>query len=139
MKHIKQAGGIVLNSSGDVLIVTSKIGRLTFPKGSREQDERPIDNAIREIYEETGLKDITLKCKLGVLVRPGYTAENTTTPSVIKHIDMFLFTTDESNIQPQDPAIKDARWIRQAETAGILSWPEEADFFNQHLDKLVST
>ena len=40
-------------------------GRWTWPKGKIEKGETPEQAAIREIREETGLKDIELVCKIG--------------------------------------------------------------------------
>lgn len=137
VKHILQAGGIVLNSNGEVLVITSKAGKFTFPKGSREKGETSIDNAKREIEEESGLKTLNLKCRLGILIRPGLTAKNTSFPSVIKHIDMYFFTTKETELKPQDAAIADVQWMSLGRAEDILSWPEEVEFLKQNRAKLT--
>ncbi|HYF97106.1 MAG TPA: NUDIX hydrolase [Patescibacteria group bacterium] len=129
MQHIKQAGGIVTNPKSQVLVITNQIGKHTFPKGTRENGETPEDNARREIMEESGLTNLKLVRHLGVLSRPGYTAENFHTPSVMKHIDMFAFTTDKAKLQPIASDSVKASWIDPNELSSILTWPEELAFF----------
>lgn len=135
MKHIKQAGGIIINPKGQVLVITNQIGKHTFPKGGREPGETPEDNARREITEETGLTHFKLISRLGVLSRPGHTAKNSSAPSVIKHIDMFYFTTDQMRLSPIAEDSVEAIWIDPKDLPGILTWPEELAFFEQHRTK----
>ncbi len=100
MKHVECAGGIVVSINNKVLVVTNAIGSKTLPKGSLEEGEQPIEAARREILEESGLTHLDIKQELGVIIRPGYTAENAVTPSVIKHIHVFLATTDGYSSRP---------------------------------------
>ncbi|GAA5511337.1 RNA pyrophosphohydrolase [Deinococcus carri] len=60
-----QAGGVViLNERGDILLVRelgapdqmAKAGLWHIPSGSVEEGENPQDTAVREAYEETGLR-----------------------------------------------------------------------------------
>jgi 8-oxo-dGTP pyrophosphatase MutT (NUDIX family) len=60
MKYNKQlkAGVIVFkwqNNNLSCLLVESKWGKYSFPKGSREKGETPYRNALRELNEETGI------------------------------------------------------------------------------------
>lgn len=45
----------------ETILVTSKKGNYSFPKGKREQDESLWTAALRELEEETGIKDTQLK------------------------------------------------------------------------------
>lgn len=50
------AGILLLNNKFEVLLVRDKIsGKWSFPKGHRENNEKPIDTAFREFKEETGV------------------------------------------------------------------------------------
>lgn len=67
----KAAGVVVLNAAGDILLVhelgaqgQDKAGRWHIPSGSVEPGENPQDTAVREAYEETGLR-VTLTRFLG--------------------------------------------------------------------------
>jgi diadenosine hexaphosphate hydrolase (ATP-forming) len=137
VEQIQQAGGIVVNPKGQIAIITSLTNRKTFPKGSQESGEKPIDTARREIYEETGLQNILMHQELGVITRLGFTAENLVTPSVMKHIHMFYCTTQELKLQPQEPDVKQAEWVNPDLLEALLSWPEEAKFFLEHRAKLI--
>ena len=131
MKKSERAGGIVLNPDGDVLVITNDLGRQTLPKGRLEPGETYEEAARREILEEGGLKHITIIKELGTIVRSGYTDDNHDTPSVIKHIRIFLCTTEEFELNPNVKDIQRADWVSPDKVAKTLSWPEEAEFFQK--------
>jgi ADP-ribose pyrophosphatase YjhB (NUDIX family) len=133
MENVVRAGGIVLNPSGDILIITSNLNRLTFPKGKLEEGESLEEAAEREILEEGGLKKVLLKRKLGVIKRPGFSDNNDREPSLIKHIHMYLFTTSEYELNPNVSDVIKAAWIHSDSVVEILSWSEESDFFKRHM------
>jgi 8-oxo-dGTP diphosphatase len=51
------AAAVILNADGRVLLVMHSYGRLNWeiPGGAAEPDETPIETALREVLEETGL------------------------------------------------------------------------------------
>lgn len=65
MIHVPAAGGLVQNEKGEYLFIFRN-NHLDLPKGHQEEGENLEVTAIREVEEETGLKDITLGEKLGV-------------------------------------------------------------------------
>ena len=141
MREVVQAGGIVINAKGQILVIKNNIGRQTFPKGSQELGETLIQTARREIKEETGLKNFEIGKELGVLSRPGYIAyksqgQITTTPQLIKHIHLFLCTTTEMKLKPQADDAVMAKWVNPSDLEAELSWAEEFEFFKKHRAKL---
>ncbi|WP_292014174.1 NUDIX domain-containing protein [Chryseobacterium sp.] len=56
---IEAAGGIVSNPEGDVLFI-KRLGKWDLPKGKMEKGESQEESAVREIEEETGLKEVEL-------------------------------------------------------------------------------
>lgn len=52
------AGAIVLDREGEVLLVHHTYGVLNWeiPGGGGEPSESPVETAVREVYEETGLR-----------------------------------------------------------------------------------
>ena len=60
---LRAAGVVILNGQGDILLVREKgdgkqqkVGLWHIPSGRVEEGENPQDTAIREAYEETGLR-----------------------------------------------------------------------------------
>lgn len=136
MKHIQQAGGIILNHNGEVVIVTNSNGSRSFPKGACEGDETPVETARREIREETGLAQVTFSAELGTVVRQGYTADNFDAPSVIKHTTIFACHTDEIDLKPEVDDIKAAAWVKPEDVAETLTYKEDAEFYDKYRHKL---
>ncbi len=56
---IEAAGGVVSNPDGDILFIR-RLGKWDLPKGKMEAGESREESAVREIEEETGLKDVEL-------------------------------------------------------------------------------
>ena len=59
-RKIEAAGGIVNNASGEILFI-KRLGKWDLPKGKMEKGESREESAIREIEEETGLRNVVLK------------------------------------------------------------------------------
>lgn len=101
-----RSGGIIFNCTFDkVLLVLNRESVLTgtpkwgLPKGHMKKNEQPEVCAIREIYEETGLK---------LLI-------NKNTPNIkINDTQYFIFVIDENiDIQQRDILeILDVQWIK---------------------------
>lgn len=62
MKKETSAGAVVFRRNKEILylILNYEEGHWDFPKGHIEKGETEIETLKREIYEETGIKDITL-------------------------------------------------------------------------------
>lgn len=61
--YIKAAGGVVKNSKSEYLLI-KRFGIWDLPKGKIEKGESTKEAAIREVIEETGLKDVIITCSL---------------------------------------------------------------------------
>ncbi|WP_317233005.1 NUDIX hydrolase [Chryseobacterium oryzae] len=57
---IEAAGGLVSKPNGDILFI-KRLGKWDLPKGKMEKGESREESAVREIEEETGLREVKLK------------------------------------------------------------------------------
>lgn len=125
------AGGVVLNIKGEVLLVNNYGNSWSFPKGHVEQGEDIIDAARREIAEETGITELQMVRKLGVVERP-----RNDDPSELKTIHLFLFTTTQRALQPSDPNNPEARWVSKDQVEALLTSSIDSEFFKSMKDQL---
>lgn len=66
------AAAFIVNEEGSVLLVRHTYGRLNWelPGGGAESDESPVETALREVREETGL-DVVAHHLTGCYYAPG--------------------------------------------------------------------
>lgn len=57
---VRAAGGLVLNETGKLLFIFRR-GKWDLPKGKLDARESPESAGVREVGEETGLKNISIK------------------------------------------------------------------------------
>lgn len=137
MKETHSAGGVVLNSQGEVLVVSQNGDSWSLPKGHLEKGEDDRGAAEREIREESGLRTLRFVKELGRYERPkialGGRGEE---PSEIKLITVFLFRTSETALNPTDPSNPVARWVKKEEVAPLLTHPKDKAFFLSIINQL---
>jgi ADP-ribose pyrophosphatase YjhB (NUDIX family) len=124
------AGGVVVNQEGKILVVNQNGDSWSLPKGEVNPNETKIQAAKREIYEESGVKNLTFIKTLGSyqrfrLGKDGKDDKN----SPLKDITIFLFSTTDKDLKPIDPHNPEARWVDKEEVAKILSHPKDKEFF----------
>ncbi len=67
-KPVTSAGGVILDSEGRVLMLHRKQeGTWVLPKGRVEPGESLRQTALREVEEETGLKDVKVVKEIGLV------------------------------------------------------------------------
>jgi len=132
----RSAGGVVLNRRGEVLVVSQKGTSWSFPKGHVDPGEDDLTAAKREIYEESGVKQLELQGDLGSYQRHRIATDGGEDTSELKTIQMFLFTTTEDALAPVDPENPEARWVPQDQVADLLTHAKDKEFFKKlNLDK----
>jgi 8-oxo-dGTP pyrophosphatase MutT (NUDIX family) len=124
------AGGVVTNGRGQVLVVNQRGTSWSLPKGGIQEGEDALTAARREIYEETGIRDLTLVRELGSYQRFRIGQDGGEDDAELKTIFMFLFKTAESALSPIDGDIPEAKWVDGKEVAGLLTHPKDKEFFS---------
>ncbi|CAN5897677.1 NUDIX domain-containing protein [soil metagenome] len=106
---IEAAGGIVQNEEKELLFIFRR-GKWDLPKGKMEKDESAELCAAREIEEETGVKKLKLKKKIGVT----YHIYDEFGKHFLKISHWFYFTCPTiQNMQAQtDEDISEVKWFK---------------------------
>jgi 8-oxo-dGTP pyrophosphatase MutT (NUDIX family) len=117
MEVIEAAGGMVLNTQGDVLMIFRR-GFWDLPKGKIEPGESIEKCALREVQEETGLKRLEIIEKLQVTYHT-YQIGNRT---ILKpsHWFRMIHLENEKTIPQTEEDITEIKWMNQKEVTAIL-------------------
>ena len=136
MKITHSAGGVVLNKRGQILVVNQRGRSWSLPKGHIEEGEDLLDAARREIYEESGLRDLKYVKTLGSYERARIGRNGGENGSEWKKLTFFLFEADGEVLKPVDPDNPEARWVDRDQVAALLTHPKDREFFTRILPQL---
>ena len=131
MKKTRSAGGVVTNDEGEVLVVSQRGTSWSLPKGHIDPGEDALGAAKREIYEESGIRDLELIRELGSYERYKIGLDGGEERSELKVITMFLFRTSEKVLRPVDPDNPEARWVEKSKVAVLLTHEKDKEFFRR--------
>ena len=129
------AGGLVCSVQDEQLLVAlAREGdwpSCVIPKGGVEPGEAVEEAARREIAEETGLANLTLLGKLGVLERLTFDRDCWT----VTHV--FAYLTTEHAATPLDRTAhpQPALWCRPDALPAML-WPDQRRLIEQNHERL---
>jgi ADP-ribose pyrophosphatase YjhB (NUDIX family) len=139
MQKTYSAGGVVLNRDGQVLVVSQHGNSWSLPKGHINPGEDARAAAIREIKEESGLTDLKYIEDLGSYERHRIGIDGEEEKSELKTIEMFLYTTEQTDLLPEDPDNPEARWVDVDKVADLLTHKKDKEFFESVRDKLLQS
>ena len=106
-RYLEAAGGLVLNTSGEALLIF-RMGKWDLPKGKIDPGETPPQTALREVREETGLQQLNLRQTLGETLHT-YRLKG---QRVLKRTYWYLMDTPDMDLTPQtEEAIERAEWV----------------------------
>jgi len=112
------------------LLVQHRAGHWGFPKGHPEDDESPVQTALRELGEETGLAVARL------VEEPSFTEayEFTKRKSgrrVLKHVTYFVGFVDDPAVTPCEEEVAATAWGDAEATRARISFPEARALFDE--------
>ena len=107
-KYIIAAGGIVENEKGKILLM-KRLGKWDLPKGKLDKGESIEECALREIEEETGAADLSVKSSFAETYHTYYRNEKW----IIKHTHWYIVNCEDgSKLSPQeDEDIEQVAWV----------------------------
>lgn len=122
-------GGVVINRQGSVLVVNQRGTAWSLPKGHVDPGEEPLQAAIREIAEESGITALEFQGYLGAYGRYKIGLDIRDDRSEWKVILFFLFRTSQNELKPRDPHNPQARWVDPDEVEVLLTHPKDKSFY----------
>jgi len=131
MREEFSAGG-VLFKDGEVLLIKNPSDVWTFPKGLVEAGEKPENTAIREVFEETGVKG-KIVAPIGD-IRYWYVRER---EKIRKRVLFYLMEYLEGEPRPSWE-VKDAKFFPQEEVKRLLKYKGDKEIFEKALEILYS-
>lgn len=121
------AGGLVLDRSGPVpraaLIARhDRRGRLVWslPKGHVEAGETPVDTAVREVEEETGIRG-TVLAPLGT-IDFWFVADRRRVHKTVHH---FLLEAQGGELSDADVEVVEVAWFPLPDVPSVLAYADE--------------
>ncbi len=127
MKEEFSAGGVLIKD-GKVLLIKNPSGVWTFPKGLVERGEKPEEAAVREVYEETGVKG-NIVSELGEIsywyVREG--------EKIRKKVVYYLMNYIHGELKPSWE-VKDAEFFPLKEVEKLLKYKGDKEIFRWALE-----
>lgn len=116
------AGGLVIRGDEVLLISTRGGTRWQLPKGHLERGETPVQAAVREVREETGVTGKPMRA-LG-MVEYDFTSQRG--QRIHKRVDYYLMTYEEGSARNYDPTeVSGARWFPWSKAIQNLTFENE--------------
>src|SRR3990167_246544 len=111
LPRVRSAGGLVYNDNYHILLIFKR-GKWNLPKGRFEMGSDPLETALREISEETGLDKNKLTIQ-GKLVSTWHTTRHEKTKYLKKtHWYLVHYHGEDSDVAPQfREGIIECRWV----------------------------
>lgn len=133
------AGGVVFRLDGReplFLLIRDSYQNWGFPKGHVESGERPEQAAVREVSEETGLGELTVRGSIdtinwffrfrGQLIH--------------KYCHFYLIETAESETSPQRAeGITACRWTNFGEAESLISYANAREVLRRAQEMVVAS
>jgi len=101
-----------------LLVKNSKGGHWGLPKGTPEKNEEPIETATRELFEETGIKNIDIKTEVTFEEKYDFEKDGIFYRKTITYYPGFVSKMTESNQLDQ---IDELKWVKIDEAKNTIT------------------
>lgn len=137
MKEVVSAGGIV-NYNNTILLLKKFNGDWVLPKGRVEEGESLADAALREVFEETGVRG-EIKTYLGKIeyeFKSNWDCEAT----VKKVVHWFLMVSKDMSCVPQrKEGFIEARFVHMDRIGEVIRYEDEKEIVSRAIERLQTS
>lgn len=131
------SGGVVVRRTDlglRVLLIKDSYGHWTWPKGNIEKGETPQEAAIREIGEETALKNVRLIDRIAEMQY--FYKRNK--KLIFKKVHIYLFEAEgDGQIAALKSEIEDARWFSSGQALETIEYKGAKAVLKKALDRFT--
>ena len=122
---INSYGAVVLGSTdrGWMVLLVTGFNGLSFPKGHIEENETPEQAAVREVWEETGIR-IALDAAFSRTVESPRSRDRRT-------VTFYLGTSLGGLKEPRAAEVKEALWLPIDEALAAIRYQPDRDILLQ--------
>ena len=124
------SAGVVVFKDDLVLIIKHKNGHIDFPKGHVEGNETLEEAAIREVFEETGIK-----CKIDSDDK--YMITYSPKEGVIKDVYYFIGSYESGELKPQLEEVKYTKFVSIDEALNSITYDNSREVLEKIIKKAV--
>ena len=114
--EVNAAGGVVVRDGEVCVVHRARYDDWSLPKGKLDPGESFEDAALREVWEECGLR-----CRLGRELAPArYTVGGR--PKLVRY--WLMEVEEDAGLEPNDE-VDELRWVTPDEAARLLSYEHD--------------